>query len=374
MEHTESWSTQYRRPLAGACRRESTGPAGRMGAGTTPAGHTSTPNLTHRYMQRHFCYPRYSFRAVEARRPPDRMLYPSDAGGPMKTVAVIVHWGPHRPTVELARWLDGSPVIAQVAVVANDRSDRPDHLPASVAWILPPRDLGLGGGFRLASHGYPAAQAYLLIGNHVRIPDLALRACLDLLAGTNIGVVAPTLVDNDGRRSGPARLSPVLAAPKARRPPGDRPLEADWVAGTIMFVKADCLRRIPLDGRYYLGFEDVDFCYRVRDAGWSVVVSPHRAQRIGSTTVPRHGDAYYGVRNRLWFARVRGWRARAALIALATAVVVLPRAVALDMLLGHGTRTSALVLHGLLDGLSMLPPPGEARDDEPRAAHWTSWP
>ncbi|KQC36351.1 glycosyl transferase [Frankia sp. ACN1ag] len=290
----------------------------------------------------------------------------------MKTVAVIVHWGPHQPTVELAERLDASPSIAQVTIVANDGSTRPAELATSVAWILPPRNLGFGGGFQLAVRDYPAAGAYLLVNNDIRIDEATIRACLDLLTGTNIGVVAPTLINGDGLQSGSARLSPVLVAPRARRPPDDRPCEADWVTGAVMFIKAECLRRVPFDGRYFLGFEDVDFCYRVREAGWSVVLSPHRAWHTGSTMIPHRGNAYYIVRNRLWFTRIRGWRLRTTLVAAVTAAVVLPRSVVLDVARGRGLETTALVRHGLIDGLGPLPPPGDPRADEPRVAHWTA--
>ncbi len=291
----------------------------------------------------------------------------------MKTVAVIVHRGPHHPTVELATRLDASPAVAQVTIVANDRSTRPDHLPAAVAWILPPRDLGTGGGFQLASRDYPAAGAYLLIDNRVRIDDMTISSCLDLLAGTNIGVVAPTLVGGVRPRSGLTRRDPLWSASRARRPPGDRPHETDWVSGAVVFIKAECLRRVSLDSRYFVGFENIDFCYRVREAGWSVVLSPHRAWRIGSTALPTPGETYYLVRNRLWFMRLHGWWLRTALIALAIATVDLPRTAVADHVHRRGTEGSLLVLHGLLDGLATIPPPGEPRVDEPRAARWTAW-
>ncbi|MCK9876459.1 glycosyltransferase family 2 protein [Frankia sp. Ag45/Mut15] len=291
----------------------------------------------------------------------------------MKTVAVIVHWGPSAPTVDVAERLEACPSIAQVVVVANDQSARPPDLPAASAWLIPPRNLGFGAGFAFACRDHPGAEAFLLVNNDIRIDEATITACLHLLRGTNIGVVAPTLVNGDGLQSGAARLSPVLVAPRARRPPQDRPCEADWVTGAVMFIKMDVLRRIPFDGRYFLGFEDVDFCYRVRDAGWSVVLSPARAWHTGSTTISRGGWGYYVVRNRLWFTRLRGWRLRTTLVAATAATVVLPRSLLLDLARGRGFATSALVRHGLLDGLGPIPPLGEPHADEPRAARWTAW-
>lgn len=291
----------------------------------------------------------------------------------MKTVAVIVHWGDPEPTVELAARLNASPHVDQVAVVANDLAERPRAVPTGVAWLVPARDLGFGAGFRHAVDAYPAAEFYLLLKNDIELPDETIAACLRTLAATNIGVVAPTLVNDHGAQSGAAALSRLLAAPRAlARLPRDRPCEASWVTGTIMFIKAECHRRAPMDGRYFLSFEDVDFCYRVRQAGWSVVVSPARARHTSGGPVPP-GYAYYPIRNRLWFTRRQGWPARTALVALSTATVVLPRTAILDLLRRRGFTLSTLVLHGLLDGLGPLPVDELPATDEPRAARWSEW-
>ncbi|ABW11569.1 putative glycosyltransferase [Parafrankia sp. EAN1pec] len=291
----------------------------------------------------------------------------------MKTVAVIIHWGPPDPTIELATRLDGSVRIDQVTVVANDRSERPGGLAPGVSWLVPSRDLGFGGGFRHAAEAFPSASAYLLVDNDVWIDDTAIAACLDLLAGTNIGVVAPTLVGDTGVRSAAARRTRFLVAPKVLgHAPVDRPSEARWVAGAAMFIKAACHRRVPMDGRYFLGFEDVDFCHRARNAGWSVVISPALAWHGGRDTVPPARYGYYEIRNRLWFTRVRHWPVRTILVALWTAVITLPRTVVLDLFRRRGTAVSALVLHGLVDGLGSLPPSGDPRPDEPRVTRWTA--
>ncbi|MCK9932321.1 glycosyltransferase [Frankia sp. Mgl5] len=295
----------------------------------------------------------------------------------MKTIAVIVHWGAPDPTTGLATRLDASTQIDQVVVVANDQSPRPAQLPPGVSWLLPPRDLGVGGGFRHAADAFPAASAYLLVTNDVTIAEDTIATCLDLLTGTNIGVVAPTLVVADGVRAAAARLTRFLVASKVLgRAPASRPSEADWVSGAAMFIKAECHQRVPMDGRFFLGFEDIDFCHRARSAGWSVVVSPARAWRAsGGLTSPAHHDyyCYYEVRNRLWFTRVRRWHGRAALVTAWTILVTLPRAAVLGLFRGGAARAgSTLVLHGLVDGLGALPPSGDPSPDEPRVTRWTA--
>ncbi|MCK9899868.1 glycosyl transferase [Parafrankia colletiae] len=315
----------------------------------------------------------------------------------MKTIAVIIHRETVGRTADLATHLDMSAHLDQVTVVANDLSERPAGLPAGVSWLVPPRDLGRGGAFRHAVAAMPAAAAYLLVENNVRIDDATIGACLELLAGANIGVVAPTLVDEAGARSLPARPTRYLVLPRILgNAPTDRPSEANWVSGAVMFVKAECHQRVAMDGRYFRGLEDIDFCYRVRDAGWSVVVCPRTAWRSGADPDPGVLRGYYEVRNRLWLTRVRGWRGRTAAAALWTLTVSLPHAIACsrrseDHRPGHtegqrpdreqagreqaGRRqhpAGRLVLRGLLDGLGPLPPSGDPRPDEPRTAWWTA--
>jgi len=47
------------------------------------------------------------------------------------------------------------------------------------------------------------------------------------------------------------------------------PTKTDWVAGASMMVRKEILRDVGLfDERYFLYFEEVDFCLNVRRAGW----------------------------------------------------------------------------------------------------------
>ncbi|WP_230203068.1 glycosyltransferase [Parafrankia discariae] len=291
-----------------------------------------------------------------------------------KTVAVIVHYGGVDPTVSLAARLDTSPAVDQVVAVANDLTGRPAELPASVAWIVPPRNLGFGGGFRCGTDAYPSASTYILLNNDVRLDEATIAECLRALAGDDVGIVAPTLVNADGLQSGAAVTTRVLGAPRVLRvPPTGDVHDADWVTGAVMFVKARCHRQVPMDCRFFLGWEDLEFCRRARRAGWRVLLSPARAWHTGGATLPAKAYGYYYTRNQLWFARMSGWRVRAALIALWSGLVVLPRTVALDLLRRRGTALSVLVFHGLLDGLTRLPSDDAPLPDEPRAARWSRW-
>jgi GT2 family glycosyltransferase len=129
-----------------------------------------------------------------------------------------------------------------------------------------------------------------------------------------------------------------LATPRHRRKyqatPSSERSEVPWVTGCCFLVRQACARQLGgFDERYFLYYEDVDFCRRARDAGWSVWLEPdlfavhHRP--LHSRRVParlrcytRHALlTYAGVHWPEWQAkllsavvwaeaRVRSWHAR----------------------------------------------------------------
>ncbi len=51
----------------------------------------------------------------------------------------------------------------------------------------------------------------------------------------------------------------------------------DWVSGSCLLVRREVLKEVGLfDERFFMYFEDVDLCRRVRDAGWKVAYAPDR--------------------------------------------------------------------------------------------------
>ncbi len=55
----------------------------------------------------------------------------------------------------------------------------------------------------------------------------------------------------------------------------DRIQEVDWVSGACLVIRRDLLEEIgPLDERFFMYSEDVDYCYRAWQSGWRVVYLP----------------------------------------------------------------------------------------------------
>ncbi|WP_242605742.1 glycosyltransferase family 2 protein [Frankia sp. Cppng1_Ct_nod] len=288
--------------------------------------------------------------------------------------AVIVHWGPAQPSVELAGWLTRCEHVSEVVVVANNRIPRPESLEASVKWLVPHRNLGFAGAFDTAVCEHPGYKTYILLNNDVRLSRETVEACLVLLSAGDIGVVAPALYNDNGLQSGLGTISNIVMEPRIHRT-GTGAVDAAWVTGAVMFIKASCYKEVGFDRRFFLGGEDVDFCLRVRRAGWRVVITfSNRAWHLGGSTIPSNGFLYYAIRNRLWLVRLHGGRLRHVAAGFRIGAVLLVRTLVADLVKRRSLIRTRLAVHGLVDGMSPMPRSNEPWPDEPRASRWLeSW-
>ena len=110
-------------------------------------------------------------------------------------------------------------------------------------------------------------------------PFPALRA---IAVDARIGVVSPAVAGPDLAPEDHARAFPsvfALAAkafgyrPRVAAPVGQVVYHPDWVAGMFMLFRSETLRSLcGFDEKYFLYYEDVDLCARLRDIGLDVAV------------------------------------------------------------------------------------------------------
>lgn len=88
----------------------------------------------------------------------------------------------------------------------------------------------------------------------------------------------------------------------------DRLTQTDWVIGCAMFVRAEVFRKVGLlEPQFFLNNEEVDFCSRVRRAGYSCAYVP-RARLWHKVSASFGGEdsplkEYFSARNRLLWAQ-----------------------------------------------------------------------
>lgn len=188
--------------------------------------------------------------------------------------------------------------VAELIAVDNDSPDDSAEIVGRVAAgtrvIDAGGNLGFAGGVNLA---WPHVRGrYWLLLN----PDAVLEpGALRLLSAwmdehRRIGIASAELADETGagpRSAGRALPSPWLALLEASRAhllvprklrgqmlrgaywtAGDQ-LDAGWVPGTAMIARREAVEHVGLlDERFFLYGEDIEWCWRMRRAGWRIGV------------------------------------------------------------------------------------------------------
>ena len=116
-----------------------------------------------------------------------------------------------------------------------------------------------------------------LIGN----PFNTLIECLEKRGG---GLVAPRIVNLSGTTENNARYFPTpftilkkafLRSQQPDYPEMERVFEPDWVGGMFMLFTRSCFEAINgFDERYFLYYEDVDLCARMKMAHLPILLCP----------------------------------------------------------------------------------------------------
>jgi len=195
---------------------------------------------------------------------------------------------------------EGSALDSEVIVVDNASVDgSAEMVAAEFPWarlIRAPRNGGFAYGNNLALREARGA-AVMLLNPDTEVPHGAFAALLArLTADPRVGVVGPKLLRPDGsmhlasRRSFPTpsvafyRLSGLSRVFPANPRFGrynltyvdpDVALDVDSVCGACMLVRREVIERIGLlDERFFMYGEDLDWCLRARQAGWTVRYEP----------------------------------------------------------------------------------------------------
>jgi GT2 family glycosyltransferase len=140
------------------------------------------------------------------------------------------------------------------------------------------------------------AEFYALVNPDTVLPPGAFAACVEhLRANPSVGVAASRLVTPEGALQpschffpgltnllgetlGLDRLLPWLRPLSSLRMPWfrhDRVKAVDWIQGAFLVVRGEVVRSVgPLDPEFFMYGEEMDWCRRIRDAGWSVIFLP----------------------------------------------------------------------------------------------------
>jgi N-acetylglucosaminyl-diphospho-decaprenol L-rhamnosyltransferase len=215
---------------------------------------------------------------------------------PERLPAYLVHWqAPEWCARAAASLLESNNIEVDLTVVDNGcRAEQPslrDLVPDGTRVLVAAANLGYAGGANLAFEDWLTTRTddYCLIGSHdLQVaPETVATLVATARAYPSFGILAPEL----DRRS-PASREDTEAGPQ--------PL--GWVSGTAMLIGRQCALDVGRFDELFSSYvEDVDFCWRAREAGWRVGFVPGaRAYGLGSAS-PRARE--YIAANRILLER-----------------------------------------------------------------------
>lgn len=221
-----------------------------------------------------------------------------------------------------------------VILVDNGSTDdslvhlRPYTAPYPLTLIETGRNLGYAGGNNVGTHHAleHGADFVLVLNNDTAVaPDLLDRLLEAAQRNPDAGVFSarimyfdePDRVWFDGARWNPSELRLEWPGQDATAPTLDSAdHDTDYACGAALFFRAEVAQQIGLlDESFFLVWEEVDWCFSARKAGWRNIVVPaakvwHKiGVSFGSESSPLR--TYFSIRNELlWFSRHAPFSAR----------------------------------------------------------------
>lgn len=133
--------------------------------------------------------------------------------------------------------------------------------------------------FRLAT-----AEYFCVLNPDIRLENDPFPPLLDALSDPANGVVGPLVISPGGNIEDSARRfpTPLLILKKAifgvrgtDYEIGQNPLYPDWIGGMFMVFRSEVFQEVSgFDDRYFLYYEDVDLCWRLRRHGYQATLTP----------------------------------------------------------------------------------------------------
>jgi GT2 family glycosyltransferase len=216
------------------------------------------------------------------------------------------------------------------------------------ARVVSPSEIqGYGANLNLGVRSLSAAFEFLLLANDdVEFSDDALdRLLARLERDAGLGIVGPAFRESNGRSGRvsdpfPTALNVVLSVALLPLGPawrvlseragqhvypntGEKLVSDGFIIGAAMLVRASAYESIGgFDEDFFLYFEEADFCFRLRAAGWKIGwVSDASVLHLGGSSTPDARYRLIGLQSRRLYLLKRLGRARVAALEWAQAIV-----------------------------------------------------
>lgn len=239
----------------------------------------------------------------------------------MNAAVVILNWNGKKYLEQfLPRVLETSAGVAGVYVADNASTDDSVNFLKmnfpSVTIIRNEKNLGFAEGYNQALAKIDA-KFYILLNSDIEVTDNWLEPVLDLMENDrNIGACQPKIlsfhekekfeyagagggyIDQFGYPFCRGRIFQSIENDHAQY---DDVQEVFWASGACMFVRADLYHRLGgLDGDFFAHMEEIDFCWRLKHAGYKVMYCGRsKVYHIGGGSLDKSSPrkTYLNIRN-----------------------------------------------------------------------------
>lgn len=196
----------------------------------------------------------------------------------MVTASIVSH-GHGQMVAGLAEDLLACPEVSRIVITQNiaEHVEYPSDSRLLVRRNADPRGYGANHNAALADAKTP----FLCVLN----PDIRLQvnpfpALLRAFDDKSLALIAPMIIGPDGATEDSARRFPTVFSLAAKAFGGDDGtyadttgvLNPDWLAGMFLLMRRDAFAKVGrFDEGFYLYYEDVDLCWKLRRAGCQIV-------------------------------------------------------------------------------------------------------
>ena len=249
-----------------------------------------------------------------------------------RTAIILLNWNSYEHTANcIASLQQVTPANFDVIVVDNGSEDGSGTLLkqnfAHIKYIQAPTNLGFAGGnnkgFEYAiAHGYEYS---LMLNNDTFVEPNFLELLTNYMdVHANVGAIQPKIFFNNNRQkiwNGGSYFLSWLGWTYSKNymrtagPAQNNFAEVDWITGCALLVRTSIVQQIgALNDHFFIYYEDVDFSFRIRQAGYKLIFHPqsviyHIAGMANKAKVKgKEGYAnpyvhYLNFRNHIWVLR-----------------------------------------------------------------------
>lgn len=251
---------------------------------------------------------------VRAQRESVREIDEQDDKAKVALSVIILNWNARDYLLAALRSITTQQWRHNIEIIVVDNASHLDDSVAAVRREFPqvclianPKNVGFAAGNNIGLHA--ARGRYVLFLNpDTIVHDGALDVLIDWMdEHPQVGACGPKLLNTDGSLQASCRAFPSVGAGFFRNTilgrlfpnnpwtrsylmqdfAHDREAEVDWLSGSALFVRRAALQQTGAwDEGFFMYCEDVDLCYRLKEAGWQRVYVPQAliTHRIGASS------------------------------------------------------------------------------------------